>query len=386
MARVDDPRPRIAQLLAQGVNYDVIVARLSLEGWDPERVAVLLRAYVPTKSPPASHKALPAPRARLLLTGAVALVSVIAIGISSYTLYRGPAEYAVSLTAAVSAATTTPINYGAMPALSDPAYYQRIVGELAASGGRFLVADLSSMQLTGFDDAGQVFSVPILAKGKPGSWWETPVGIYKIESKEVNHYSSFGNVYMPWSLDFNGNFFIHGWPKYGDGSAVSTSYSGGCIRLADADAEHVYDFARLGIPVVVFDSVDTPDSFRYVMNGPHVAAAAYLAADVENGSVLISKNASTTLPIASLTKLVTALVVIEYFNLDREVLITPSMIATTSIARLQAGKRVSVHDLLILMLTESSNEAAESFARSYGRDQFIALMNKKARSIGLSHR
>ncbi|PIP46640.1 MAG: hypothetical protein COX15_00070, partial [Candidatus Colwellbacteria bacterium CG23_combo_of_CG06-09_8_20_14_all_42_19] len=72
----------------------------------------------------------------------------------------------------------------------------------------------------------------ILSKGKEGSWWETPAGLYKVQSKEKEHFSSFGRVYQPWSMAFQGNFFIHGWPYYPGGRAVESTYSGGCIRLA----------------------------------------------------------------------------------------------------------------------------------------------------------
>jgi D-alanyl-D-alanine carboxypeptidase len=54
------------------------------------------------------------------------------------------------------------------------------------------------------------------------------------------------------------------------------------------------------------------------------------------------------------------------------------------VPRLRAGSSYSVHDLLILMLVESSNEAAETLASAVGREYFITLMNKKAAAIGLS--
>jgi D-alanyl-D-alanine carboxypeptidase len=75
--------------------------------------------------------------------------------------------------------------------------------------------------------------------------------------------------------------------------------------------------------------------------------------------------------------------VTEYLNLEKSVSISRDAKIETTIPRLIPGKEVSVHDLLILMLTESSNEAAEALASAMGREYFISLMNEKAKAIGL---
>ncbi len=106
----------------------------------------------------------------------------------------------------------------------------------------FIEANLRTMEVTLYEHGVASTTLPILTKGKEKSWWETPTGNYKILSRSVNQFSSIGHVWMPYSMQFYGNYFIHGWPYYDDGTPVASTYSGGCIRLATEDAEKVYNF------------------------------------------------------------------------------------------------------------------------------------------------
>ncbi len=394
MSRTDGPALRIAQYRASGMADDVIAQRLILEGWAPEDVQHLshhdaLPAAAPTiapestPTPAVSNVARPDTRRRSVLTFGAILCACLT-SIASLYLYLNPrAVYSISVPQA--ATSTPPLEYGALPALSDPQYYGDTIASLVSAGASFVDANLSSMQLIVYLDGAPALEVPIAAKGKVGSWWETPAGIYKIQTKEENHLSSFGDVYMPYSMDFQGNFFIHGWPYYANGTPVSSSYSGGCIRLSTADAERVFKLAKIGMPVVVYNEAPARDPFAYQLKGPVVSASNYLVADLTNHTVLMSYGASSTAPIASITKLVTALVATEYINLDKELTVPQGAIVYTSVPRLRVGESYRAYDLLFLLLQESSNEAAETLARSIGRERFVALMNDKARAIGLTH-
>ena len=117
------------------------------------------------------------------------------------------------------------------------------VDSLSRAHTRFIAANLSEMRLYLFENGVATATYPILSKGKRGSRWETPTGLYKIETKEQDHFSSLGQVHMPQSMQFFGNFFIHGWPYYPDGTPVPEGYSGGCIRLSTDDATAVFEFA-----------------------------------------------------------------------------------------------------------------------------------------------
>ena len=361
---------------------DVVVNRLVLEGWSEADIALRMRPTAPPN--PAQAPALPKVEQKLSLATAVLAASAFgALGFAGYVMYKPPVVYSISIPG--TASTTLPLSYGALAALSDRDYYEQVKGKLSENKASFIDADLSGMRLRVYTEGVEKLEIPILAKGKIGSWWETPAGIYQIRSKEKNHFSSFGKVYQPWSLDFQGNFFIHGWPYYEDGTPVSTSYSGGCIRLATEDAKKVYDLAEVGMPVIVYNARLPGDSFGYQLKAPPVSAAEYLVADVKNGTVLSSKNASVAAPIASISKLVTALVATEYINLDAFITVPDEAKVYTSIARLKPGTDVRAYDLFFLLLQESSNEAAETLASTKGRNQFVKYMNDKANAINLTH-
>lgn len=273
--------------------------------------------------------------------------------------------------------------YGSYPSLANADYFATVKQEFIDKKESFIEADLSQMKLRVYEAGAVVKEVPILTKGREGSWWETPAGLYKIESRKESHFSSFGQVYQPWSMAFQGNFFIHGWPHYPDGRPVSSQFSGGCIRLADEDAKAVYDLVSVGTPVLVYEKDFGTDNFTYTPERPSISASSYLAVDLKNNHVFAELDSSTQYPIASLTKLVTALIAAEYINLDKKVTVPEAAIVYTSKARLTPGSEVQAFQLLYPLLLESSNEAAETLARSIGRDWYVSLMNKKAESLGM---
>ncbi len=278
---------------------------------------------------------------------------------------------------------TRPFQYGSWPALTNPNFFRSVRDSLIATKANFIEADLAEKRLMVYTSGAPTLTVPILAIGKAGSWWETPAGLYRVEGREKSHYSAFSNVYMPWSLPFQGNFFIHGWPYYEDGTPVESRYSGGCVRLSTEDAKSVYDLATVGMPVLVYRTEATADELRYAVRPPQTSANVYLVADLQSNFVLAERNARAVVPIASITKLVTALTATEHINLDKSILITKDMLAPTSKPRLWAGQKVRAFDLLYPLLLESSNEAAEAFAQTIGAGRFVSLMNAKAEALGM---
>jgi D-alanyl-D-alanine carboxypeptidase len=390
MGRTDDPHPHIHRLRALGMSDDVILNRLLLEGWPREMLEPIFAARgsleghenAPLSATP------PAAGRKNRTSPVVVLVTIFAagaLGAATYMYFQPPVVYSISLPGETASSTTLELSYGPLPSLSDPDRYFETKKSLQEQKVSFIDADLSSMRLTVYKDGEQALSVPIAAKGKVGSWWETPAGIYKIQSKERDHFSSFGKVHQPYSLAFQGNFFIHGWPYYPDGAPVAQSYSGGCIRLSTEDAESVFALAGVGMPVIVYNAPNAEDDFSYQLKAPKVSANAYLVADARNGTVLTSKNPQIAAPIASVSKFVTALVATEYINLDKEIAVPADALVYTSVPRLRAGEAVRAYDLLFLLLQESSNEAAEVLASATGRAQFVRYMNEKAKAIGLPH-
>ncbi|MCK4891090.1 MAG: D-alanyl-D-alanine carboxypeptidase [Candidatus Pacebacteria bacterium] len=111
-----------------------------------------------------------------------------------------------------------------------------------------------------------------------------------------------------------------------------------------------------------------------------------IAFDVETDFILYSKNSEKKLPIASLTKIMTALIVLENNKLDEVITISENAFKVKGKKeRLTIGEKISVENLLKIMLMSSNNIAAVALAeRTSGNiDDFIDLMNKKAKLLGL---
>lgn len=113
-----------------------------------------------------------------------------------------------------------------------------------------------------------------------------------------------------------------------------------------------------------------------------------LVVDQQTNEVLFSKNDSAVLPIASLTKLMTGLVVTDAnLPLDELVTITSDDVDTVkgSRSRLAVGTTLTRLELMHLALMSSENRAAHALGRTYpgGLDQFVRLMNAKARELGM---
>lgn len=310
-----------------------------------------------------------------------------AVGSATYWYTEGVATMAAPIVVIESDNVPEPkqLRYGVQPLLSQPNFFADTRERFLTDKLTFVEADLTEMRIRYFENGVELFSAPILAKGKEGSWWETPAGLYQIEDKMEDHYSSFSNAYQPWNMVFQGNFFIHGWPKDKDGLPLTSDYSAGCIRLEDADAERLFDLVSIDTPVLVHEVDFESDDFVYEPKGPELTAKHYLVADIESNSILAASDLEAVAPIASVTKLMTALVAAEHINLDDTVHVSQERYVTTLIPRLQGRNYVSMYSLLQLLLVESSNEAAEVIATQVGRERFIELMNEKAYALGLIH-
>ncbi len=115
-------------------------------------------------------------------------------------------------------------------------------------------------------------------------------------------------------------------------------------------------------------------------------ANAALLAHLDSGRILFEKNANLQVPIASLTKLLTALVVRDLFDSQEIVTIASQSVRVDGQKQtLYLGERIMVRDLVQMMLVESSNDAAYALAAYAGERgiDFVAQMNRKAYSLGM---
>ena len=117
-----------------------------------------------------------------------------------------------------------------------------------------------------------------------------------------------------------------------------------------------------------------------------LSAKAALLLDFNSGMVLYDKNSKAELPPASLTKIMTAIIVLENFSDDD--LVTISEVENYGqVVGLIEGEQITVKNLLYGLLIPSGNDAAYALADFYpgGRDSFVAAMNEKAKSLGMEN-
>lgn len=127
--------------------------------------------------------------------------------------------------------------------------------------------------------------------------------------------------------------------------------------------------------------------FNVVHAAPGVTAQAYIIIDAESGRIIKSHNSNVKLPIASTTKIMTAILAIENIpNLNKKIEVPPECTGIEgSSIYLQPKQKASVLDLLYGTMLRSGNDAAETLAKFAGRknpEGFITMMNEKAKEIG----
>ena len=121
---------------------------------------------------------------------------------------------------------------------------------------------------------------------------------------------------------------------------------------------------------------------------PTMSAESYIVVDAMTGDVIFEKNSTVSLPIASITKMMTALVVVENSDLSRVVVVDADSCGIEgSSVNLYQGEKISVQDLLYALMLESANDAAVCLARAVSGsvEDFAKLMNEKAESLGMKN-
>lgn len=123
---------------------------------------------------------------------------------------------------------------------------------------------------------------------------------------------------------------------------------------------------------------------------PRLTARAAILIDEQTGQALYAYHANRELPIASTTKLMTALVTLQREHHLGKLFTAPNYYAAPADSQigLVPGERMSVHDLLLAMMLPSADDAAEDLAYNVGHGsvaRFVAMMNAEARALGLHH-
>ena len=140
---------------------------------------------------------------------------------------------------------------------------------------------------------------------------------------------------------------------------------------------------RKGAPAKKVTQAEPQDSDNLLLQ-----SSAVVVQDQASGEVLFEKNSDAVLPIASITKLMTAMVVLDaQLSLQETLSIGQEDVDTLkgTRSRLKVGAQLSREDMLLLALMASENRAASALSRHYpgGAAAFIEAMNRKAADIGL---
>lgn len=317
---------------------------------------------------------------------ALAIFSFLVISVSGYGVLSQ-----VNLASAPSVTILDPytqktiaLDYGPQVALANSGFFNETRDAFIAEGLTFIELYLPEKQMRFFKNGVLYQSAEILATGESGSWWDTPSGLYKVEKKENNAFVSINQIHLPWKITFQSNFAIHGWPLDLKSRPVTEDFIGGGVRLASDVAEALFHEVKINTPILVYATeTERRDSFIYEPMVPELTAPHYFIADIENGTILAANSIYAEVPIASITKLMTAVVAAEQIDLNSRVRVTSPTFVMSLIPRLSDRGSVSMYSLLQLLLVESSNEAAETIAGEIGREKFIENMNVKARQIGM---
>lgn len=120
---------------------------------------------------------------------------------------------------------------------------------------------------------------------------------------------------------------------------------------------------------------------------PDVSAAQAILMDAESGQVLFEKEAFEARPIASITKIMTAILAIESGKMDEKTTVSRNAIYTEgSSIYLEQGEKIKIEDLVYGLMLRSGNDAAVAIAEHIGESEegFVYLMNEKAKWLGMN--
>lgn len=139
---------------------------------------------------------------------------------------------------------------------------------------------------------------------------------------------------------------------------------------------------------ILLEEISEPEYFYFVKDPtkkPKIQAESYFVGDLDTGEIIFSKNSDKKLPIASVSKLFTAVVSQDIQNQEDMVQISKKALDTEGKnGNLYLNEKIKAGDLIYPLLLESSNDAAEAIAIHSERNIFIEAMNEKVKNLGLS--
>lgn len=160
------------------------------------------------------------------------------------------------------------------------------------------------------------------------------------------------------------------------------------VAVINGRRQVIYENARRATPAIIALTAGDRAGLNQTHDPLALASSVAFVIDQANAEVLFEKNASVALPIASITKLMTGLIVVQS-GLDMQEMLTVTDADIDrhkfTSSRLRVGARMSRGDLLHIALMSSENRAAAALGRNYpgGIGAFVAAMNAKAHELGM---
>ena len=247
--------------------------------------------------------------------------------------------------------------------------------------GRFIGVNLAEGWVRLYEDGTEREEYPILKRAQAGTHWNLPTGMTAVAQKYTVQRSRVAGVAFPYAVEAANGFLLHGWPiDTGTQQPVPEAYEGGGVRLASPAAQRIFRFAREGVPLYIYNPAARarragapPAALRlYSTALPQLSAKSFAVADVARGEIIAARGLKEPRPIASLTKLMTAVVAMERLT-PTEWVRVPSRRA-----------RYRAEDLLAPLFLRSDNKVARALAAAAGgTEDFVAGMNARARAWGM---
>ena len=157
------------------------------------------------------------------------------------------------------------------------------------------------------------------------------------------------------------------------------------LNLFFTPIEKDYQVVNLKFESSLIAKVSPPPQSKEKTVIPFPGAESVLVADLDTGEFIYEKNPDRILPIASITKVMTGVLVLEEKNLE-EIVQIPDISTEGAKMWLKSGEKISVNDLLYGLLVRSANDAALAFSIiiSNTEEEFVKKMNEKALLLGLN--
>ena len=112
--------------------------------------------------------------------------------------------------------------------------------------------NLATKKVLLYNDNKLIKVLPLLYQSPENRWMQSPTGFFRAKIKEKLHWSTIGRCWLPYSIQYYEDFFLHGIPYYPNGEKISTTVSGGCLRFQDDVMEQIYNFLKTNDQVLVY--------------------------------------------------------------------------------------------------------------------------------------